>query len=80
MMKSTVGEIFVALVIAGVAATFAAILGAVATIFFCTKLPGEASESGLIAPLVGLVIGIVVFVLVFWRIKEYGESTNNRFR
>ena len=75
-MKSTAGEILVAVLMSGVAAVFAAVVGFVGAIFLCSKLfSGEARESALIlAPATALVLAFAVFVFAFRKISTYGEG------
>jgi hypothetical protein len=75
-MKSTAGEIFIAVLMSGVAAVFAAVVGFVGAIFLCSRLfSGEATESALIlAPATAVVFAVAVFVFAFWKISTYGEG------
>ncbi|HEU5350130.1 MAG TPA: hypothetical protein VFU55_00925 [Terracidiphilus sp.] len=73
--SSTIGELFVAILMASVASALMAIVGFVGGailpgIFFT----GEATESGLIfAPAFALILGLATFVLVFLWVKNYGN-------
>jgi len=75
-MKSTRGEILVAVLISGVLAVLAAIGGFVAGVFLCTKLfTGEGTESGLVvATALALLVGTAVFVFAFRKLSKYGEG------
>lgn len=75
-MKSTVGESLIAVLMSGVAALLAAVVGFVGAIFLCSKLfSGEATESALIlAPATAIVFAVAVFVFAFWKISMYGEG------
>ncbi len=74
-MKSTRGEILVAVLISGVLAVLAAIGGFVAGIFLCRLFfSGESSESALIlAPATALLVGAAAFVFAFRKMSSYGE-------
>jgi len=78
-MKSTLGENFIAVLISGVAAVLAAIVGAIGGIFLCTKLfTGEGTESALVvAPVLALLVGTAVFVLAFRKLSSYGEGSDS---
>lgn len=78
-MKSTRGEILVAVLISGVLAVLAAIGSFVAGVFLCTKLfTGERTESGLVvAPVLALLVGTAVFVFAFRKLSSYGESPDS---
>jgi ABC-type multidrug transport system permease subunit len=73
-MKSTLGEILFATVLAGVAAALAAVLGFVGGIFLCGRLlSGEMTEWALIVgPALALLMAVGTFVLLFWKIIRYG--------
>jgi hypothetical protein len=75
-MKSTAGEIFIAFLMSGVAAVFAAALGFVGASLLCsTLLSGEMTEWALIwAPITALVFAVAAFVFVFRKISTHGES------
>ena len=75
IVRSTSGEIAVAILMSCAAAAVAAIVGFVGAIFLCAKLlSGESSESALIlAPATALVLAVVVFVFSFRKITHYGE-------
>jgi len=74
-MKSTRGEILVAVLISGVLAVLAAIGGFVAGIFLCrTFFSGESSEFALIlVPCTALLVGAAAFVFAFTKTSSYGE-------
>jgi len=78
-MKSTLGENLVAVLISGVVAVLAAIVGATGGIFLCSNLfTGEGTESGLIvAPVLALLVGTAVFVFVFRKLSKYGEGPDS---
>jgi hypothetical protein len=71
-MKSTVGEITVALFMSGVAAVLAAIVGFVGAIFLCQALlHGEATESSLVlAPAAAIVFGVIVFLVALRKVMS----------
>jgi hypothetical protein len=71
-MKSTVGEITVALFMSGVAAVLAAIVGFVGAIFLCQALlHGEATESPLVlAPAAAIVFGVIVFLVALRKVMS----------
>jgi type III secretory pathway component EscS len=75
IMKSTVGETFVAVLMSGAAALLAAICGFVVAIWGCsTFLSGEATEFALIlAPVTALSFAVITFVIAFRRITTFGE-------
>jgi hypothetical protein len=75
-MKSILGENFVAILISGVIAVLAAVVGAIGGIFLCTKLfTGEGTESALVvAPALALLVGTAVFVFAFRKLSKYGEG------
>jgi hypothetical protein len=76
LMKATVGEQFVAVLMSGFAAFLAAIAGFVGTIYLCGRLlRGEMTDWALIlAPATAVVFAIAVFVLVFRKITTYGDQ------
>jgi hypothetical protein len=79
LMRSTLGESLVAVLMAGVAAFFAAILGFVGAAWFCSALlSGEMGEWGLVvAPPTALIAAIVAFVAVFHKIRSYGDPPHD---
>ena len=79
-MKSTVGESIVTVLMSGVAAAIAAIVGFVGAIFLCqTLLHGEMTEWALVlAPATALIFAVIVFVTVLRKIGTYGESPDNQ--
>jgi ABC-type multidrug transport system permease subunit len=74
--KSTAGESIIALLISGVAAAIAGVVGFVLAIFFCGKLlRGELGEWALImAPVTAVVFAVAVFVTAFTKLDAYGEK------
>jgi hypothetical protein len=75
-MKSSFGEVAVAVLIAGAMAAVAALAGfAAGAIVPALLLSGEGSYSGLLfAPLTAIVLGVLVFVIAFRKIISYGNS------
>jgi ABC-type multidrug transport system permease subunit len=79
IMKSTAGESIIALLISGVAALIAAVVGFVFAIYVCGKLlRGEMGEWALIlAPVTAVVSAVAVFVIAFRKIDTYGENPDS---
>ena len=77
-MNSTVGENIVAVLMSGVAAIIAGIVGFVSAIVLCsTFLRGEMTEWDLIlAPVAALVFAVSAFVFAFKKISTYGENAD----
>ncbi len=75
-MKSTVGENIFAILMSGIAAAFAAVMGFVSAIILCsTFLRGEVTEWDLIlAPVTAVVFSVSAFVFAFRKISTYGEN------
>jgi len=73
-MKSTFGEILFATVLAGVAAAFAAVASLIGVIYLYAWLMGDRIWAAGITVGVGflLLMPLVVFILVFWKIIHYG--------
>jgi ABC-type multidrug transport system permease subunit len=78
-MKTTIGENVFAIVLSGVAAAIAALVGFVGGIFLCEWLfTGEMTEWALIvAPALALVMAVAAFVIVFRKIITYGDPTSS---
>jgi hypothetical protein len=79
-MKSTAGEIIVAMFIAGAGAVFAAAAGFAGGIWLCALVfSGEATESALVVgPAAAIVFAAVVFILIFRKMTTYGESPDGQ--
>ncbi|MGA9586421.1 MAG: hypothetical protein WBQ95_13900 [Terracidiphilus sp.] len=75
-MKSAVSETVFALVMSGVAATFAAAVGFVSGIALSEGFfNGEMTQWALIlAPATAVVFAVMSFIFVFRKISTYGES------
>ena len=78
-MKSTFGENIFAVLMAGVAALFAAILGFGGAIWLCSALlSGEMSQWDLIlGPAAALVSAVAVFVIAFHKISTHGDPPDD---
>jgi len=77
-MKWTMSEIIIAVVLSTAVAAIAATVGFVGAVLLCAKfLRGEAGEAGLVlGPVMALVFAVVAFVICFWKIITYGQSSN----
>jgi hypothetical protein len=75
-MNSSFGGRFVAPLMAGLSAVFAAVAGFVGAIFLCGKLLSSefAVLAVFIAPTTALILGIATFVVVFRKISTYRED------
>jgi len=75
-MKHTIGEMIFAFALSAVAAVFAGVVGFMGGVFYCDiRFSGEMTQWALVvAPASALVMAVLAFVVVFWKIATYGEA------